>query len=433
MKVLLDFSGAAYNLILNGIQPEIVDLLSRKSLKDREFKRGRLGFYDDGVIGAGRPRIWCHAVSVGEMTGAIPTLTELRRRMPSSTVLMTAGTPQGVKFARAQMPTEIAVLPFPLDFSQCVSRAVKTVEPDLFVNFESEFWPNFFRQLRSRNIPAVLLNGRISGSSERFYRLFSPLFKPVFQQFTYMAMHSKEDMDRALRLGTTPGRVMTLGSSKYDGLAGKATPGKAAYWKKLLRIENGPVLMGGSLRRSETIELMRVFVRLREYLPDLMAIFAPRHMKNIPKMCDWLTKKNVRYNLLTDIEGGSQTRTAPVVLVDRIGVLGDLYSAGDLIFCGGTFEPVGGHNILEPAAWSKAVFYGPYLKKVLHEHRILHDFGGGFRMLDLEDLFSNWKKWLGDMKSLRKNGEAAFRALHSFKGVVARQVDLILQSLPKAG
>ena len=110
----------------------------------------------------------------------------------------------------------------------------------------------------------------------------------------------------------------------------------------------------------------------------LLGIFAPRHMKNIPKMCEWLANENIPYDLLTQIEDGSRARTAPVVLVDRIGALFEIYSVGDLIFCGGTFEPVGGHNILEPAAWSKAVFYGPHLKKVLYEHRILRDSGGSF-------------------------------------------------------
>jgi 3-deoxy-D-manno-octulosonic-acid transferase len=430
---ILDFLGATYNLVLNGIESEIVHLLSRRSLKESEFRRGRLGLYDDLVSAAGQPRVWCHAVSVGEVTGAAPTIAGLRRRLPGAAVFMTSGTPQGVKFARAQLPQEIVVLPFPLDFSKCVVRAISTIQPDIFVNFETEFWPNFLRELRKRNIPSLLLNGRISSSSERFYRLFSPLFRPVFEQFTFMAMHSLEDMERALRLGALPERVMALGSSKYDGLTGRANREKAAYWKKLLEIKNEPVIVGGSLRGSETIELMQVFVQLRRYSPELLAVFAPRHMKNIPKMCDWLTKKEVRYDLLTDIEGGFRTRSAPVVLVDRIGVLSDLYSAGDLIFCGGTFEPVGGHNIMEPAAWSKAVFYGPSLKKVLHEHRILHDFGGSFMVSGPEELFSNWKEWLGRMKGLEKVGESAFRALNSFKGVVARQVDLILQSLPKEG
>jgi len=345
---------------------------------------------------------------------------------------MTVGTPQGLKFARAQLPAAVSVFPFPLDFPKCVSRAISAIEPDLFINFETEFWPNFFRELNSRNIPALLLNGRISGSSERFYRFLSPLLRPIFERFTYMAMHSREDMERAVRLGAEPGKVLTLGSSKYEGLPGKARPEKAAYWKKLLNIKDGPVLIGGSLRGSEPIELLKIFQRLCGSAANLLAIFAPRHMKNIPKMCEWLTRENINFDMLTDIESGSGARTAPVVLVDRIGVLFDLYSVGDLIFCGGTLEPVGGHNILEPAAWSKAVFYGPHLKKVLHEHRILRDFGGSFMVLDAADLFSNWEKQLEDLESLRKNGEAAYRALNSFKGVVGTQVELILQSLPKS-
>jgi 3-deoxy-D-manno-octulosonic-acid transferase len=360
-------------------------------------------------------------------------LAALRKRLPNAGISVTSGTSQGLKFARAQLPPDIAVFPFPLDFSQCVSRAVSTIQPDLFIDFETEFWPNFFRELNGRNIPALLLNGRISGSSERFYRLFSPLFRPVFEQFTYMAMHSQEDMERALRMGVAPQKVLALGSSKYEGLAEKARPERADFWKKLLSTGDGPVLIGGSLRGSESIELMRVFQQLRHFSAGLLAIFAPRHMKNIPKMCEWLAKENIAYDLLTQIEDGSRARTAPVVLVDRIGALFEIYSAGDLIFCGGTFEPVGGHNILEPAAWSKVVFYGPHLKKVLHEHRILSNFGGSFLALDPGDLFSQWKKWLGDIDGLRKNGEAANKALNSLKGVVDKQLELILESVPKVG
>jgi len=149
-------------------------------------------------------------------------------------------------------------------------------------------------------------------------------------------------------------------------------------------------------------------------------------------MIDWLREKNISYDLLSQIENGSRTRSASVVLVDRIGVLFEIYSVGDLIFCGGTFEPVGGHNILEPAAWSRAVFYGPHLKKVLHEHRILSNFGGSFIATGPDELLSQWQEWLGDLEGLRKRGEAANRALNSLKGVVDRQVELILNSLTRA-
>ena len=429
-RPILNFYSSAYNLLLKSIEPKVIGLLSRSSLKDPQFKKGRLGCYDGLAVAGGKPRIWCHAVSVGEVAGALPTLRELGGRLPNAMIFMTTGTPQGLKSARAKLPSNVLAYPFPLDFSGCVSRAISVVQPDLFVNFETELWPNFFRELHNRKIPALLLNGRISSSSERFYRLIAPLFHPVFEQFTYMAMHSEEDRERILKLGAPPRKVFTLGSSKYDGLTSQARPERAEYWKTLLRIGNNPVLVGGSLRGSETIELMRVFQRLKNSAPGLLGIFAPRHMKNIPGMSDWLQKENIPFDLLTEVENGSRPRMKPVVLVDRMGALFELYSVGSLIFCGGTFEPVGGHNILEPAAWSKAVFYGPHLKKVLYEHRILRGFGASFIARDCEDLFLQWKKRLEDPCSLIKHGEAAFKSLSFFEGIVKKQVELILDSLP---
>lgn len=418
-------------MLLKSFESRIIGLLSRNSLKDPVFKRGRLGFYDGLNVPAGSPRIWCHAASVGEATGAVPTLKALRRSLPGAVLCLTSGTPQGLEFARSRLSSDVCVFPFPLDFSKCVSRAVDSFCPDLFVDFETEFWPNFFRELNRRNIPALLLNGRVSDSSSRLYSFLSPLFRPVFSQFTFMAMHSREDAERALRIGAPAGKVMTLGSSKYDDLAERASLQKSEFWQELLAVGDKPVVVGGSLRGSECIELMRVYRGLcSSGNSDIIGIFAPRHMKNIPVMVEWLEKEKIEYDLLSRIEGGSCPRTAPVVLVDRMGVLFEIYSVGDLVFCGGTFEPVGGHNILEPAAWSKPVFYGPHLKKVLHEHRILRDFGGSFLVSDPSDLLFQWKKWVGDLAGLRKNGEAAYRALNSLKGVVAEQMELILKSVP---
>jgi 3-deoxy-D-manno-octulosonic-acid transferase len=411
---------------------EILSLLARKSLKDPVFRNERLGFHSGAPTSGKKPAIWFHAVSVGEVSGAVPTLLALKRKLPQAGIFLTSGTPQGIQFASAQLPPDVPVLAFPLDFPKCVARAMRSLEPDLFVAFETEFWPNFYRQLGDRNIPALLLNGRISESSARFYRFLSPLLRPVFERFGRMAMHSEEDRERAVQIGAPPGKMLVLGSSKYDGLIEKANPEKAEHWKIILKIgEQTPVVIGGSLRGLECIHLMRIFRELRPSSPNLLGVFAPRHMHNIPKMCEWLSKEKIAYDLLTDLEKGVRARTAPVVLIDRIGVLFEIYSVGDLIFCGGTLEPVGGHNILEPAAWSKPVFYGPHLKKIPHEHRILRDFKGSFRVLDAEDLLFQWKKWINDLDGLKEHGKNAGSALVSLRGVVERQVELILESLAK--
>ena len=420
-------------MALNIFRSEIVFLLSRKSLKDPEFRKGRLGVYDFPLRGENKPRIWFHAVSVGEVTGAVPTIFAVKKRMPEAELFLSTGTPQGLRSARAQLPEEVRVFPFPLDFPKYVGRAIATVRPDLFVAFETEFWPNFYRRLARGPIPALLLNGRVSESSARFYRMASPLFQPVFKHFSKMAMHSAEDLARAVEIGAPREKLMVLGSSKYDGLAGRALPERAGHWKKVLGIaENTPVIIGGSLRGSECVRLMQILEKLRKVSPGALGIFVPRHLRNIGPMVRWLTERRIPYDLLSNIEKpGGRRRTAPVVLVDKMGVLFELYSAGDLIFCGGTLEPVGGHNILEPAAWAKPVFYGPHLKKVLHEHRILLSFGGSFPVVDSEDLLSLWIKWIANLPGLEGPGRRAREALQSFGGIVDRQVDLILESILK--
>ncbi len=426
----MNFYFTAYNRILSVFGREILGILSRKSLKDREFRTGRLGNYDHVDMGGKRPVVWFHAASVGEVTGAVPTLLAFAGKVPDAACLLSTGTPHGFHFARERLPANVPVIPYPLDFPECVTRAVTTVSPDAFVAFETEFWPNFYNALATHGIPALLLNGRISESSRRFYGLASPLFSPIFRYFDKMAMHSDEDRDRMLQIGVCPDKLQVLGSSKYEELISRARPEKSDYWKKLLKTgETGRVIVGGSLRGSECIQLMRVFENLRDISPGLVGIFVPRHLYNIPKMVRWLTEHSLPYQLLTDIEAGRQERTASVVLVDRIGVLFDIYSVGDLIFCGGTLEPVGGHNILEPAAWAKPVFYGPHLKKVLHEHRILRKFGGSRLVRSAGDLRDQWRKYIINFNELDDIGACGRRALNSLGGVVERQVDLILEMI----
>lgn len=418
---------SAYNSLLDAFGSKIISFLSRGSLKDPEFRRGRLGLYEGTSVPSGKPGIWFHAASVGEATGAVPTLLALKKKLPEAGILLSSGTPQGILYARAHLPSDVPVIPFPLDFPLSVRRALDSLDPVLFVNFETEFWPNFYRELERRSIPALLLNGRVSESSERFYRLFTPLFRPVFNQFTRMAMHSQEDRNRAIRIGAPPEKLEVLGSSKYESLIARTRLGEAESWKKRLSLEEEtPVLIGGSLRGMECIELMRIFQRLYADYPNLVGIFAPRHMHNIARMREWLAGERIAYDLITQIESGMRSRSAPVILVDRMGLLFELYSAGNLIFCGGTLEPVGGHNILEPAAWSKPVFYGPHLKKILYEHRILQNFGGSFPVRDAEDLLVQWKIWLKNPQGLKMHGERAKSALHSLGGVVNTQVNMII-------
>ena len=431
----------AYNLVLNTVGMGVLPFLWSKTRDEPVFRKGRLGRYDPDVCDeacfrtkdagpAGHPRIWFHAASVGEVTGAVPTLYALRDRLPHASILLTVGTPQGFRFARTQLPGWAQVLSFPLDFPWVLDRAFRYLRPDLYVAMESEFWPNMFRFLARRGVPAILLNGRLSNRSARRYRLLNPLFQPVFEQFRSLAMLTEEDRQNALSLGVPHERTLVLGSSKYDGLALRSRLLEPSRWKGILGISTTtPVVIGGSLRKDECVQILEVFRSVHSIEPGVLGIFAPRHMGRIAEMCQWLRGRDIPFHLLSDLEQGKEERRSPVVLVDRIGILFELYALGDLIFCGGTLEPIGGHNIMEPAAWEKPVFYGPHLQKVLYEHTILKELQGSFPIDDARDLAGQWSYWIRRPGELKRHGEKAGEALGKLRGVAAKQVDLITSAL----
>ena len=419
-----------YELVWNAAGHLALPVLLSYAGKDPAFLRGRMGRYDTNPPARGGPRIWFHAASVGEVNGATATLYALKEELPRSLVFLTVGTPQGYRYALDQLPPWVTVLPFPVDLTRVLERAFRFVNPDLYVAFESEFWPNLFRFLKRRRVPAVLLNGRLSERSAKRYRLLAPVFRPVFDHFSRLAMHSDDDLRNVLSLGVPRDRTLVLGSSKTDGLLARARPEKTLHWRKILRVEpQQPVVVGGSLRHSECVTLMEVFGALDRTAPPLLGIFVPRHLDRIPEMAAWLEERNIPFQRISRIEEGIEERRAQVILVDRIGILYELYSLGDLIFCGGTLEPIGGHNILEPAAWGKAVFYGPHLQKVLHEHNILHAMGGGFPVRDADDLLQQWLHWLQRLPELERHGAKALEALRKLGGVTAKQVEIIISSL----
>ena len=430
----MDLALFGYNLLVSTVGYGAFKLLqlSNGFRCEATFWEGRLGVYgpDHADLKTERPRFWFHAASIGEVTGSVATVHLLRQRCPSATIWLTVGTPQGLRFAHEQLGDIATVLPFPLDFPWVLKRAMQTFQPDLYVALESEFWPSLFGFLRRYQVPAVLLNGKLSRKSARRYAFLRPLYQPIFQQFRWLAMHSPADREHALLLGAAPERVHVLGSAKYDCLLTRTLKGNQTGWQRILRLEpDTVVLVGGSLRRSECTALLHVFQQLSETVPHLVGIFAPRHLHRLPTMIEWLRERQIPFQLLSHLKQAEQIREAQVILVDQMGVLFDLYALGHLIFCGGTLEPIGGHNILEPVAWGKPVFYGPHLESVKEEHTLLQGAGGGRLVPDATALLQEWRHWAGNIPELMAHGERAKEVIQKLGGVAEKQVDLMLASL----
>jgi 3-deoxy-D-manno-octulosonic-acid transferase len=429
----LGIASFLYNAALHTVGLAAVKVLQSRGGEDPLFRAGRFGSYSLDRPNPDQPTLWFHAASVGEVTGAIPTIQEAFKAYPDARLVLSVGTLMGYRSACSRVPHGVVVVAFPLDFPFALRRALESLRPSLFVSFESEFWPNLFRLLQERSIPAILLNGRLSERSLKRYRALRPIFGPVFSHFRWLAMNTEADRRHVLAMGVSESRVIVLGTSKYDGLFNRVNLDALEPWRRVLAIPSGaPVLVGGSLRRSECIGLLRIFRELASIEPGMIGVFVPRHLEQVPNMVRWLEEQAVPFHLLSRLEREEETRSASVVLVDRIGILFDLYGLGDLVFCGGTLEPIGGHNILEPAAWGKAVFYGPNVQKVRDEHRALEERGAGFLVRDEQDLLSQWKVWLSDLEGLRIKGQGGKEAVRALCGVAARQMKLIDEMLTES-
>ncbi len=370
-----------------------------------------------------------HAASVGEVTGAMATIDVLRRRYRRSALILTVGTPAGYRFARSRLSRWAAVYPFPLDLPPLWQKSLAYFRPELFVAFESEFWPGLYRCLRRHRVPALLLNGRLSDRSARLYHRFAPLFRPIFSYFNAVVMKSTNDLDNIVSLGARRDRAVVLGSSKYDAVAVRARLPLARDWRRLLNLRpEQAVVVGGSLRGRECTGLLEAVVELKREFPHLIGLFAPRHLDRVSEMERFLDRRREPYHLLSRLEAGTEKRARPLVLIDRMGVLFELYSLGDLVFCGGTLEPVGGHNIVEPVAWGKRVYYGPHIDNVVHEHAVLTRFGAGIRVGDQRQLVERWRRRL---RWDAAAGPAADpqRVLKELGGVAERQLRWIEMAL----
>jgi 3-deoxy-D-manno-octulosonic-acid transferase len=243
-------------------------------------------------------------------------------------------------------------------------------------------------------------------------------------------MVSSGDAKRIIDMGAPAGRVKVTGNMKGAGLVEQADPNRVGSIRRKLQLKPGqPVLVAGSIRNREIIWLPEVFCQLVRDKADLVGIFAPRHLNRIGRLEAWFQREGLEFQRFSSLANGSEPRKANIILVDTVGVLFDLYGLGDLVFCGGSLVPLGGQNILEPAAWGKVVFYGPHMDNFLEASQLLETAGCGIRVRDKDDLLAQLRNFLGNQKQLESKGKRARAVLNGRNQIAIKQAELVKEVL----
>lgn len=399
--------------------------------KYRQSIRQKLGVIPGETISAlkGHPRIWIHAVSVGEVTAAAPIVAALRGKLPQAGIVLSTGTETGQAMARKLIPQATAFMYFPLDLFPVVKKVIDRIAPDIVVLTETELWPNFLRHCMKRRIPAVMVNGRISPRSYRRYARTSFFWREVLKSVLEIGVISAVDRERILAIGAPAANVRVMGNAKYDSLASRVSG--EAWFRKAAQMKMTPetrVFVAGSTHEGEEAIVLTVYRALLQEWPDLRLIVVPRHPERGKAVRDLVTAQGLTGVLLSEIQAGGEPDRG-VVVVDVIGELFGLYSLASVVYCGGSLVAKGGQNILEPAAWGKVVFYGPSMEDFLDEKVLLEEAGAGIPVRNAAELLEGMKALLSDPAELTRRGAEGQKRVMSSRGAAERYAGMILKAL----
>lgn len=321
----------------------------------RQRWRERLACYQSQPL---RDVIWFHAVSVGEAEAAFPLIKLMGARHPDARFLVTTTTPTGSARVRAVLADSVEHVYLPYDLPPVLNRFFQHFRPRMAVFMEKEVWPNLFAACRRRNIPLYVINARLSERSASAYRRIPWLIKPALDCATMIATQTDEDRARFVDIGARDDRVAILGNIKFDIDIDHAVI-EAGQALRSEQLAGRFVWILASTHHDEEALLLPVYRELKSRIPELLLMIAPRHPERfvpVEQLC-----KDHGLEVIVRSRHAPVTATTDIYLADSMGELKMLYAASDVAFVGGSLVPVGGHNVLEPAAVGVPVLFGPQM------------------------------------------------------------------------
>ncbi len=372
-------------------------------------------------------RVWIHAVSVGEVTAAIPIVAALKNGNQDIDIILSTSTETGQEMARNLASGVSAFIYFPLDFPFVVRKVIRQVRPDIFVMVETELWPNFLQTCKNEGVKTLMVNGRISPRSHGKYLLTGFFWRRIFNDLSVVAMISDVDASRMKTIGMPAQKIKVMGNAKYDALAAMAHPKLQQNISRRLNVKiNERFFVAGSTHPGEEEIIIETYKNLISLYPDFKLIIVPRHIERAPAIID-LFQKNCFADIVTMkmINKGKTRHNERVVLIDVIGELFKIYSLATIVYCGGSLVNKGGQNILEAAAWGKVIFYGPHMDDFTEEKNLLESVGCGVTVKNAKDLQGKILQALKDPAATKERGARGKKIVAGNKGAAARYAAMI--------
>lgn len=374
--------------------------------------------------------IWIHTVSVGEFLGALPLIRELQK-LSGYSLHITTTTVTGSERVMSTLKDSVIHSYSPYDLPGSVSRFIKRVNPCLLIIMETELWPNLLAVCRQQSIPSVLINARLSEKSAKGYARFSWLTRPMLRDLSLAAVQQKPDAERFNALGLASEKTQITGNIKFDISLDEQLQQKAQQLKSDWDIsQQRLVIIAASTHQGEDEIILDAFSKVRAannpFCKSARLILVPRHPERFDSVAQliqqsgWKMIRRSRAESLAD---------ADVLLGDTMGELMLLYGVSQLAFVGGSLVERGGHNFIEPAAWSLPLQSGEHLFNFSEVSTLMQNANALTLVKSSDELANEWIHLLSDEDLRNQRGQAAYQVVVNNRGALQKTLGIIKQFL----
>ncbi|UCC95990.1 MAG: hypothetical protein JSW40_04370 [Candidatus Omnitrophota bacterium] len=373
--------------------------------------------------------IWIQVVSVGE-ANLIGTLINKIREVSSCPLVISTTTLTGYRVAKEKYASLAEVIFFPFDIFLILRRVLRRIQPKLFIAVETEIWPHLFYRLNRRNIPIVIVNGRISTRAWRRYRFVKPIIKRVINKVNFVGVQNPLYKERFHSLGCYDEKIVVSGNMKFESISvDKAHLASIAEkYTPFLKSEARLLIIAGSTHAPEEEMIVDIYKDILNVVDSVSLLIAPRHTSRVP-----LIEKSIISHGFSPVKvstlGSSSKEHKGIYILDTMGKLLYFYSLCDICFVGGSIAHHGGHNILEPIYFSKPTVFGPSMDNFKDAEEAVLEKGAGIQVRNPQELKDMLFRLIQD-KALRDNLRS--RCLEVFEQErrgLEKNLEIIVKSL----
>jgi len=338
--------------------------------------------------------IWIHAASVGEVNAVIPLILKIQQENPKLPITLTSNTITSASIVKKQLPDNIQHYYFPLDYRWAIKRIINKIKPKTIFIVETEFWPNLYTQAHQKNIPLIIINGRISEKTLHAKNWLKNIYAEILPLVTKVYARSETDQSRFIKLGLGSNKTEVLGNIKFS----------AETQQQIEAINlNRSYVLAASTREDE--EQLIVDAWTKSQHDNNLLVIVPRHPHRLAEILQQLKPYNL--NIAVRSKQDTVSENTDVYIADTIGELKQFIAGSEFVLMGGSFVQKGGHNILEVAQLGKAVIFGPDMRNFEDEANIFIQYNAGIQC-ELTKLPGLFNKLLSDIhykNTIEKNAQ----------------------------